>query len=485
MEQFALDFINTIAITIAFLFIGKFIYKKTIAFFNFVILVLMITVVVLLMNVINKFGTWHTFWTTPVTLLAIILFLKWFNWHVSKPLRYLTEIVRQLSEGNYGVTFDPKTLKKKDEIGVIASELSTMLNQLQQSVKITEFVSQGQLYEARLATQQSNKQGDLNTAIDNMIEKLNGVIRSISTGSDAVALGSMEISSSAQNISHGAGMQAASTEEIQASIEEILSSISSNANNTTKAQKTAQTAAEGIQEGMRASEKSLLAVEKITNKIQIISKIAEKTSMLAVNASIEAARSGQTGKGFSAVASEVRKLAEESTHSANEIILLAEENLEIVRQSKETLTTAAPRVEKTALIINEISNASSEQKSGMQQIQLAISELNSVTVQNTSTAEELATGSEELASQANLLKDAISFFKTEKTEDVDEKINELELEMEQILASIRDLKNKKAEDDSNNNLFSPKTQTPETKKASPRINLTLDEEDKKNFTNYD
>jgi methyl-accepting chemotaxis protein len=146
----------------------------------------------------------------------------------------------------------------------------------------------------------------------------------------------------------------------------------------------------------------------------IIEEIARQTNMLALNAAIEAARAGEHGKGFAVVASEVRKLAERSQTAAGEINRLSESSVQIAEKAGDLLGSIVPSIQKTADLVQEINSASNEQRTGVDQINKAIQQLDLV-IQRNAAAEEIAATAQELDSQAENLQESAAFFRTNET----------------------------------------------------------------------
>jgi methyl-accepting chemotaxis protein len=175
----------------------------------------------------------------------------------------------------------------------------------------------------------------------------------------------------------------------------------------------AQQAAQQAREGGAAVQGTVSAMQAIAERISIIDDIAYQTNMLALNAAIEAARAGEHGKGFAVVAAEVRKLAERSQVAAKEIGDLATSTVKQADAAGALIAQMAPAISKTSDLVREITAASEEQSTGMQQINQAVAQLNAVTQQNASASEELAATAEEMNAQATALQDLIGQFKIE------------------------------------------------------------------------
>ena len=248
-------------------------------------------------------------------------------------------------------------------------------------------------------------------AMKQMTERLTQVVTDVNGGAQALASASEEVSATAQSLSQAASEQAAGVEETSASIEQMTSSIAQNTENAKITDGMASKAAKDAADGGEAVNATVEAMKQIAKKIGIIDDIAAQTNLLALNAAIEAARAGEHGKGFAVVAAEVRKLAERSQVAAQEIGEVAGNSVELAEKAGHLLAEIVPNIRKTSDLVQEITAASTEQSSGVGQINSAVSQLNQTTQQNASSSEELAATSEEMSSQAEQLQQTMSFFK--------------------------------------------------------------------------
>ena len=259
---------------------------------------------------------------------------------------------------------------------------------------------------------QGDEFGVLARSLDEMKGRVREVISNVGEIAKYVKTGSVELSSSAQQIAQGASEQASLSEQVSASVVESSDLIVKSAENAVATGQIAVKAAADAESSGVAVGDAVGMMKEIAKKISIIEEIARQTDLLALNAAIEAARAGEHGKGFAVVASEVRKLAERSQTAAGEIGKLSGSSVEIAEAAGQMLDKLVPDIRKTAELVKEITSSSEEQNAGAGQINKAIQELDKVIQQNASASEEMASSSEELASQAEQLQSAIEFFKT-------------------------------------------------------------------------
>jgi len=236
------------------------------------------------------------------------------------------------------------------------------------------------------------------------------VLTSVRSAANALVAASSQVSSASQALSQGTTEQATSVQEITANLEQMNAIINQNATNSGETRRIAVKGAHEAEEGGKAVQETVKAMHKIADRVSIIEEIARQTNLLALNAAIEAARAGDHGRGFSVVASEVRKLSERSQSAAKEIGELASSSVRIAERSGSLLAELLPSIRKTAELVEEVAAGSNEQATGVQQINRAMSQVDSVTERSATAAEELASTAEEMTVQAHALRDLVSSF---------------------------------------------------------------------------
>jgi methyl-accepting chemotaxis protein len=264
--------------------------------------------------------------------------------------------------------------------------------------------------------------------IESLRRKLGTVIKDVRATSGTVDASAADINSSIDRLSSRTSDQAASLEETASSMEEMTVSVKRTADNARHASQLAREARDRAERGGSVAVRAVSAMTEINTSsrriadiIGVIDEIAFQTNLLALNAAVEAARAGEQGRGFAVVASEVRNLAQRSATAAREIKELIQDSVtkvhdgsKLVDESGQHLHDIVAAATKVANLIGEISDASSQQASGLDQVNAAIMQMDEMTQQNAAMAEETSSVAVSMKSQARSLTDLIAVFNVEK-----------------------------------------------------------------------
>ncbi len=311
--------------------------------------------------------------TIVIGFIILIITLIWaffISNRMSKPIITLNKIAADLSVGKLNVEIQNDLLSKGDEIGQFANTFKQMK------------------------------------------DRISGVISQALQTSKLIETGSSELNESANDLSSRSMQQASSSEEVSASMEEMGANISQNAQNSRQSEQIMHQAFEDTYEGSKIIAQAVEAIKTISEKVTIIEDIAFQTNILALNAAVEAARAGEEGKGFAVVAAEVRKLAERSKVSANEISEQALSTVNVAERAGGIFTKLVPDIQKAFELVKEISASSEEQNVGAEQVNKAILELDSVSQGNASAADHILNLTKSFSGEVEKLTEVISFFET-------------------------------------------------------------------------
>ncbi len=285
----------------------------------------------------------------------------------------------------------------------------TIIKPLNKAVLFTQAIGKGDLT-AHLDVEQNDEIGKMAEALKAMAFNIKKIVISIKENANDLVTSGKSVKDSSVQLSKGSADQAASAEEVSTSIEEMVANIDQNTDNAVQTEKITVETAKDVNVADKLSTQAAEAMKSVASKITIIGDIAFQTNILALNAAVEAARAGEHGRGFSVVAAEVRKLAERSKVAADEIHNLVNGGLKVSQEAGEKSRLLVPDIETTTQLIKEISAASLEQKTGAEQINMAMQQLNLITQENASSSDELTQSAEQLAVLADKLKDSVSFF---------------------------------------------------------------------------
>ena len=339
----------------------------------------------------NEKGFTYIMWTLG-TVVLVLLVLVISMWTVIKrvlltPLKQLLAHIQRIAAGDLSHTL---VVEGRSEMSLLASNLNAM----QQSLIVT--------------------------------------VSHVRESSDAIFTGASEISLGNNDLSSRTEQQAASLEQTAASMEELTATVKQNAENARQASQLAKSASDTAEKGGKVVDgvvKTMSEIagssKKIADITSVIDGIAFQTNILALNAAVEAARAGEQGRGFAVVAGEVRNLAQRSAQAAKEIKTLIEVSVSRVDAGSlqvatagETMHDIVNAVVRVTDIMGEIASASDEQSRGIDQIGLAVTEMDRVTQQNASLVQESAAASASLEEQASRLSQAVAVFKIGQTAPV-------------------------------------------------------------------
>jgi methyl-accepting chemotaxis protein len=320
-------------------------------------------------------------------------------------------------------------------------ELSESINQLMQTTecaineaaRVFHVLSHGDL-SVKITNHYSGTLGQLKEDANSMVDDLNTIIGQIRDVSESIHSAVKEIATGNASLSHRTEEQAASLEQTAASMQELTSTVQQNSDNAKHASGLAVSASNTAVKGAAVISQVVNMMEginessrKVVEIISVIDNIAFQTNILALNAAVEAARAGEQGRGFAVVAGEVRSLAQRAASAAMEIKNLIAVSVERVEDGSKLVTEAGltmgeivNAIHGVTAIMSEISAASAEQTAGIEQVNLAICQMDDATQQNAVLVKQAAAATESLEEQTQHLTVTVAHFKMDDTSGMED-----------------------------------------------------------------
>lgn len=369
-------------------------------------------------------STANTITTIVIVLLAVAIVaaitLALYNSRsIAGPLSHLTATANRIAVGDTDVQI---AVDRKDEVGMLSEAFLAMVTSVKEQAVILESLADGDF---RQDIPLRSEQDMMNRAIQNLIDSNNSALAEIGMAASQVSAGARQIAQGAQNLAEGSTEQAASVEELSASIADVHQQTQTNAKNADRAMEATQRASTLMDETMNDLVLLKEAMQNISDDsaaiskvIKVIDEIASKTSLLSLNASVEAARVGQHGRGFAVVADEVRALATQSTEAAKQTATLIEGSAKRVQEGNDLLVrtdgsiqAVGEQTQISSQLIAEIAQASQEQASAISEINVGIDQISTVVQGNSATSQESAAAAQEMSSQSSMLNEIVQRFK--------------------------------------------------------------------------
>jgi len=348
---------------------------------------------------------------------------------ITRPLLEAVEVAIAVAQGDLTQRFE---VTSKDETGQLLQALNIMQDNLRAIIgndvgRVLKALSRGDLTE-RITKDYPGTYGQLKDDANSTVEKLMEIIAQVKFSTDMITAAAQEIAAGNSNLSQRTEEQASSLEETTSSMSELLSTVRRNTESARHANQLAQGTSDIAEQSGKAVQMLVATMttinessRKIEDIISVIDGIAFQTNILALNAAVEATRAGDQGRGFAVVAAEVRSLAQRSAAAAKEIKLLISESVEKVsvgsRQVKEAadeISDVVTSVQLVASLMKDITAATAEQGMSIEQVNTAITQIDSVTQHNAALVQEAAAAAESMQEQSDALNVVVSTFKLDE-----------------------------------------------------------------------
>lgn len=363
-----------------------------------------------------------------ISVAVSVVFGFYITRGITQPVTELEQAARAMARGEFSAV--RVAYNSRDELGSLAGDIRSMVKTLTDVLQNETYIL-NEMAEGNFSVHSEKDEyyiGEFEQLMRSMKKiscGLSELLLQISRSADNVAAGSEQVSSGSQNLAQGTTEQAASVEELTGMMSEISDQAYRNSRDAQEASEKAQMVKENATESSRSMQEMVKAMAEISGKSDEIRKIVKtiedfsfQTNILALNAAVEAARAGDRGKGFSVVANEVRSLANQSSAASKSTAALIQSSIQAVENGRKianetdnALAEVVSGIDNVSELLFHITDASSKQFDANRQVTENINLISEVVQTNSATAEECAAASEELASQAQLLKELVSHFK--------------------------------------------------------------------------
>ncbi len=363
-----------------------------------------------------------------LVIIAIIIGTIFVKNVITKRLDKAVTLANKLSEGDFSTKVEYSS--QKDEIGVLNNACARMnenLSLLKNDVSevLDSIANNNWIVQRNSKDAYVGEWRVVTDSIDTMISTVRTSLSEVSLSADQISADSDQIAQGSQQLASASEEQSASVESLTITLNDVSQKVNENLQSSKHAAEIARNSGEVTSltlEEMKNMQKAMIEIstasENISKIVKVIHDISFQTNILALNASVEAARAGSAGSGFAVVADEVRNLAQKSSDAAEDITHLIDHSIESVQngvricdKTNVSFEELARKVQEMVVVIEEIFVSSEQQTFGVNQITKEISEISSTIHHNSATSEESAASSQQLAAQANILNQVVSKFK--------------------------------------------------------------------------